>query len=123
MDPARSRSWKAVAQGHALDAVQRATGATAPPFRADLPLEVYVLAIFACPTTDHRKQEPRGRRWHTKAAGDADNLAKAALDAGNGVLWLDDRQVSRLVVEKLIAAQGEAPRVELVVQPLRDVGP
>jgi Holliday junction resolvase RusA-like endonuclease len=123
MDPTRSRSWKATAQAHALDAVQRATGVTAPPFPADAPLEVLVLALFPCPSGDHRKREPRPRRWHTKAQGDADNLAKAVLDAGNGVLWLDDRQVARLVVEKMIGAQGEAPRVELVVRPLRDVWP
>ena len=37
----------------------------------------------------------RGRRL------DVDNVAKAALDSLVGLVWRDDRQVTRLVVEKL----------------------
>jgi Holliday junction resolvase RusA-like endonuclease len=33
-------------------------------------------------------------------------MAKAVLDALNGVAWVDDSQVSRLVVEKSYAAEG-----------------
>ena len=42
---------------------------------------------------------------------DCDNLAKAVLDAGNGVLWSDDAQVVKLQVMKLRAALGEEPCV------------
>lgn len=34
---------------------------------------------------------------------DLDNVAKACLDALNGAVWHDDRQVQRLTVEKLLA--------------------
>ena len=122
MDPPKSRSWKATAQAHMADSVVRELGRLAP-FEPDTQLEVVMLAVFPCPTTDHRKREPRPRRWHTKAAGDADNLAKAVLDASNGVLWLDDRQVARLVVEKIVGAQGEAPRVALEVRVLGEATP
>ncbi|MEK9724977.1 MAG: RusA family crossover junction endodeoxyribonuclease [Rhodospirillaceae bacterium] len=36
---------------------------------------------------------------------DADNVAKACLDALTGILWRDDSQVQRLTVEKLAAPQ------------------
>jgi crossover junction endodeoxyribonuclease RusA len=56
------------------------------------------------------------REWPTKAnvnlelgfwfadarRRDIDNAAKAILDAGNGVLWVDDSQVCRLLVTRAI---------------------
>ena len=45
---------------------------------------------------------------------DVDNVAKAALDALTGLVWRDDRQVVRLVVEKF--AEG-APRVTVLARP------
>lgn len=50
----------------------------------------------------------RGRRL------DADNVAKACLDALTGLIWRDDRQVTRLVVEKL-AGGGE--RIVVAARP------
>ena len=32
--------------------------------------------------------------------GDIDNLAKAVLDAGNGILWQDDRQIYKMTLQK-----------------------
>ena len=46
---------------------------------------------------------------------DADNIAKACLDALTGLLWRDDRQVVRLSVEKLF--ETEPPRITLAAQP------
>ena len=43
---------------------------------------------------------------------DADNLAKHVMDAGNGVLWFDDRQVTGLAV--LVELDREAPRSVIV---------
>ena len=31
---------------------------------------------------------------------DIDNLAKAVLDAGNGILWQDDRQIYKMTLQK-----------------------
>lgn len=45
--------------------------------------------------------------------GDADNLAKAILDACNGILWIDDAQVVDLHITKNLAA---SPYVELSVE-------
>lgn len=78
-------------------------------------LEVHILAVFACPTSDHRKRDPVPRRPHT-GARDLDNLTKALGDAGAGVLWDNDGQICRLVAEKWIGAQGELPYVEIRVR-------
>ena len=45
---------------------------------------------------------------------DADNIAKACLDALTGLIWRDDRQVVRLQIEKLAS---EVPRVTLAAEP------
>lgn len=110
-EPQASRSWKGTAQVLMLEAAR----AGEMTWGGDDPLSVSIVAVFACPTTAHRKR-PVPRRWHTKAQGDADNIAKAVLDAGNGVLWNDDRQVAVLHVCKVIAAQGEAPYVLVTVR-------
>jgi Holliday junction resolvase RusA-like endonuclease len=105
-DPAKSRSWKGVAQVHMQQQC---------PTPLEGPLEVQVLAKFPCPGSDYRKREKRPRRWHTKSTGDADNILKACLDAGNGVLWEDDRQVAKATVVKIIAAQEENSAVIIAV--------
>ena len=53
-------------------------------------------------------QEKRG--FH-----DVDNIAKACLDALNGVFWRDDRQIVQLTSEKF---NGDANRIAILVEPL-----
>lgn len=50
-----------------------------------------------------------------KGTFDVDNIAKACLDALNGVFWRDDRQVARLTSERF---QGEANEIAILVRPL-----
>lgn len=38
---------------------------------------------------------------------DLDNLAKAVMDSLNGVCWIDDAQVCRIVLSKWIVAGGD----------------
>lgn len=117
-DPQKSRSWKGAAQVHYQAALAHA-GLTAPAFHGALELRVF--AVFTCPKSQFRKQ-PVARR--PKAGRpDPDNLAKACMDSGNGLLWDDDAQIARLVVEKVVGAQGEAPFVELTVRELLGVQP
>jgi Holliday junction resolvase RusA-like endonuclease len=82
------------------------------------PLSVSILAVFPCPKSEYLKRTPRPIRWHTKKNGDVDNIAKAVLDAGNSILWLDDSQVAMLHVGTVIAAQGDAPSVRVEVHTL-----
>ncbi len=46
---------------------------------------------------------------------DADNVAKACLDALTGLLWRDDRQVVGLSIEKLF--ETGTPRITLTAEP------
>ncbi len=109
-DPAKSRSWKADARSAMRAAYGGGTLIAGP-------VAVKIRAVFTCPKSDYRKRDPRPQRWHAKRP-DAENVAKAVLDAGTGVLWVDDAQVYRLTVEKVIGAQCEPPRVEIVVEAL-----
>lgn len=76
-------------------------------------LAVEIAAVFARP-----KSAPRCSSLTPCIAknGDADNLGKAILDAGNGVLWRDDSQVVRLVVNRWYAPTGEPAMVRMLVE-------
>ena len=114
-DPAKSRRWKADAQ--AAMRIQLAEVGLSAPLVPEGPVRVEVVAVFTCPKSDHRKREPRPRRWHTKRP-DLDNLVKAIKDAATSVCWLDDSQVVEVVASKIIGAQGEAPSIQLTVEAL-----
>ena len=118
VDPSESRSWKGSAQVHLLAA--RDAAGHAEPLTG--PLSVRILAVFACPRSDYRKTAPRTRRLYT-GRKDADNIAKAVMDAGNGTVWLDDRQVALLEVRAIVGAQGEAPCVVVRIDPMADAQP
>lgn len=105
-DPEENVSWKAAAGQWMLSA--RTAAGIAAPFTG--PVSLAITALFSCPKSDERKRDPRPERW-SLSQKDADNIAKAVGDAGNGVLWNDDRQVVDIHVRKRIAAQGEPPRV------------
>lgn len=114
-DPEQSRKWKDLARAHYAAAIQSA-GQLSASTNGRVGVEMHVLAVFACPRSSHRKK-PVPRRWRI-GRPDADNIGKACLDAGTGLLYHDDSQVARLVVEKRIAAQGETPFVQVTVREL-----
>ncbi len=115
-DPAKSRSWKGAAQVHYQEAMARA-GAT-PPLFPEGPVALDVVAVFTCPKSTPKRLS--GSRRPKAGRPDPDNIAKAAMDAANGILWGDDAQVAQLRVWKLIGAAGEAPFVEVTVRPLAE---
>jgi Holliday junction resolvase RusA-like endonuclease len=51
----------------------------------------------------------------TRGRGDLDNLAGGLLDAGNGILWKDDRQVQALAIRWHQTAKER--RVRVIVRP------
>ena len=114
-DPPKSRKWKQAAARAMQNAVGETAG-TMPAFPEGA-LELTVVAVFACPKSDERKRTPAPARWKASTP-DAENVAKAVQDAGKGILWTDDAQVARLVVDKVFAAQGDEPRVVLEVRQL-----
>ena len=78
----------------------------------DGPLGLDVMAYFPCPKSRWRKTKPRTEEHHAKRP-DADNVAKSIKDGLTGVFYHDDSQISELIIRKRIAAQGEAPRMEV----------
>lgn len=109
-DPERSANWKGAAS-YFMARARREAGIDAPFARA---LCVTIEASWKRP----KKCRP-GRQWRPSRP-DADNIAKAVLDAGNGVLWADDSQVVHLVVRKLIADAGTGPAVVVTLAGVGD---
>jgi Holliday junction resolvase RusA-like endonuclease len=81
-------------------------------------VEVRMLYVSPLPKTSERKTEAKRpiRDWLiSKAKGDPDNLMKGPLDAANGVIWHDDSQVASAQIEKVVGAQFEEPRLEIMI--------
>jgi len=109
---AKPRSWKGMAHEH-FERAMLAAGHYAP---LEGPLEVVIVAVWALPKTKERKK-PVPRQWRAQRP-DCDQISKLVLDAGNAVIWRDDAQVCRCIVETWIGAQGEAPSVMVEVRGL-----
>ena len=80
------------------------------PYEKDVPLKAEITAYFPIPKSASMKRKKmmlEGQIRHTKKC-DADNLAKAILDALNGIAYYDDSQVCELSVSKLYS---DNPRV------------
>lgn len=85
------------------------------------PVEMQLLFVFPRSKAQTTKNKPMHRLPHAKKP-DLDNLEKAILDALNGVAWVDDSQVCKVLKEKIIAAGDEQPRTIVRIRPyvLRD---
>ena len=88
-------------------------------------LAMHLLAAYrkqagrTVPTTDPIRLSVAFYRCSRRKA-DLDNLAKAVMDAGNGVVWLDDDQVERLVAGRDHVERE--PRVEVIAYARLDEG-
>lgn len=90
------------------DAIRRAAqGAIGLHTPWDGPVEVGISFVLPRPKCLCRKKDPPGRLPCSKKLGDVDNLAKAVLDACQGICFVDDFQVWSLFVTKEYAAIGE----------------
>ena len=81
----------------------------------DGPLEAVLEMRFPVPASWSKAKRARalaGVEWHTSKP-DADNVAKAILDACNGVVFRDDSQVVILIATK---AFSEEPGVRVVIR-------
>jgi Holliday junction resolvase RusA-like endonuclease len=81
---------------------------------AGVPLHVAIEAVWPQPTSAPKRDW--SLRRYRPSRPDSDNVGKAVLDAGNGILWHDDAQVVVLHVVKVTGAHGEEPRVTVVVR-------
>ena len=81
----------------------------------DGPLEAVLEMRFPVPASWSKARRARalaGAEWHTSKP-DADNVAKAVLDACNGVVFRDDAQVVVMIATK---AFSEEPGVRVVIR-------
>lgn len=108
-DPAKSRGWKRVAAVFMAQA-RNAAGVYAP---LDGPLDVAVVATWATLKSAPKKNPP----VYKVSRPDGDNVLKAVLDAGNGILWADDAMCVRLSVEK---RYGAVPSVRIEINRVGD---
>jgi len=75
---------------------QQCMGVSHTPHTGPLSVELFLSNTeFGIDISTHREHENK------KLRGDIDNYAKTILDALNGVAWVDDKQIERLVVVKL----------------------
>jgi Holliday junction resolvase RusA-like endonuclease len=85
------------------------------PFEKDVPLLVSIKAYFKTPASVSKKkhQAMLEDRIRPTKKPDCDNIAKAVLDALNGIAYYDDSQVVTVTVEKLYS---DTPRVEVEME-------
>ena len=53
--------------------------------------------------------------FENKMRRDVDNYLKALFDCLSGTVWVDDKQIMKLTVEKRYAKKGEPPKTELEI--------
>jgi Holliday junction resolvase RusA-like endonuclease len=80
----------------------------------DKPITAAILIVFPRPASKTRKRGDNPRLLHTSKP-DAENVAKAVLDALTGLAWNDDKQVCDLLIRKRIAAANESAHVVLTI--------
>ena len=88
----------------------------------DGPLEAVLEMRFPATASWSKAKRARalaGAEWHTSKP-DADNVAKAILDACNGVVFRDDAQVVVLIATK---AFSEEPGVRVVIREVQNERP
>lgn len=91
----------------------------APPIPG--PLGLQAVFFFPMPASEHRKREPRPRRWHTSKP-DIDNVLKSCQDVMVEAGWLaDDAVIAQVSAQKIVAEQGRPPSVHLTLSFLPEV--
>lgn len=96
-------------KSHAIHAYRQAVAAAAKAAGAtptdDAPLTLVVDLVFARPKSHYRKSGVREDAPKLPRA-DCSNVLKGLEDSLNGVAWVDDCQVGKVVVEKTWGTEG-----------------
>jgi Holliday junction resolvase RusA-like endonuclease len=81
-----------------------------PPLQGPLSLELVAVSLPPQSWSKRKRSDAFAGLIRPTGKPDADNVAKAVGDGGNGVLWADDKQIVDLRVQKVYG-----PRAELQV--------
>lgn len=113
--PAKTRQAEQTLAARCLALLQQEPDRAAWPSKGAL--ELQVTFTMATPTSMPAWKRALAfvLRFWPIGRPDLDNLVKLTKDALNGVLWVDDAQVVRLIAEK---RYGEAPTTHIVLQEL-----
>jgi Holliday junction resolvase RusA-like endonuclease len=109
--PQKTRDFEAVIRtqsGHAMEVMNLRP--------LDGACRLTVRGFWPCPKSAKKADKARERLKTTRP--DGDNVLKAAADAINEVMYLDDSQAAIETVEKWITKEGGEPRVEILVESL-----
>ena len=115
--PKRTVEWEASIYGQSLE--------KRPPFPWDGPVALGVAFFKRMPKSVSKKKRQQmidHTRYPSSARDDFDNMLKSIKDALNGIYWLDDGQVCRMIqVNGLDSGKyySELPRVEILVHFLK----
>ena len=111
--PERTRKFEAAVRAHAYEFMRRMNAQRIPE---GVPIDVRVVALFPIPKSWPKKKKAEATKLIPRI--DVDNILKAVLDAMNGVVFEDDRQVVKAVAEKRYEEKG---RVIVYVQTPEEV--
>ena len=91
-------------------------------FDGDTPLYVKISAYVSIPSSASKKkrQEMLDGKIRPTKKPDVDNIVKTIMDAGNGVIWHDDKSVVEVIVCKWYS---DNPRVEVCVDRVEEIEP
>jgi len=110
-DPPKSRTYKKFIADHAQQAMKEAAldGLLSGP--------IIMRARFAFPLakSHYRKRSPVETKYRDKKP-DLDNISKALTDGCEGIIYLNDSQIAKMVVEKVTLAQGEPAYTSVLFQ-------
>lgn len=108
-DPEKSKSYKAYVK---LVAAAAMSERSLKPL--DGAIAVSIRAYVSVPKSKSKKFRENALKGleHPTKKPDCDNIAKILLDAMTGIVYEDDKQIVRLVVEKYY---DEVPRVEVAI--------
>jgi Holliday junction resolvase RusA-like endonuclease len=86
-------------EGLVAMAAQMAMGATSP-FSGPLAVEIEAVHSVPASWSKKRRNDALSGLAHPAVKPDIDNIVKAIADGGNGVAWVDDKQIVRLTAGK-----------------------
>ena len=108
--PEKTRSYEELIRGYAIRAgVKR--------FEAGHKAAVKIKAFREIPGSWPKRESEAAIMTACDAGPDADNIAKAVLDALNNVAWADDRQVVGLMIAKF---WDTVPRLEIEISEMEE---
>ncbi len=115
-DPERSKNYKQLARLWITQTLKKYTGWEALETALVVDMTFY-LSIPISWTKKRRIDASNGVIRPTAKNGDIDNLIKAVLDAGNGLIWIDDTFITDVYARKRYTA--DVARVEITVQSVK----